>query len=500
MYSKLAAIAVLAFLATSFVQPRFMSASATTEEARVLANLMPVPEPKPTIVYSFADNAPSALWSNATENLSFGGSQDDNRGFVRDVTGFPLEDGHTELKVVETHPQWIPSGSISGKYNVTAVLEATDVFRAKIGFLNGARAGSVKLTVSFKGTQLIEVTKKYDGTLRDLEIDLSPYAGQSGTFLLEAFCNPEATQDWICWIDPRIERLPMTAFASDKGNSPIIVSDVGDRAAPYEAFKGGASLNVHGTFVDFAFTTTEPLVPLVQVSTKAPDPGLVFKSKPADSFAVPFLDGKKTDHEVRVKDLEPNTLYFYIVTAQTKEYGEKKLKGSFTTLRRHVQVKFQSIYCYDDSDDLSKGDVLLRFAINGDPKPNGKILEIDYGKNGLGTKEEKPVNIEATIDDPPDQLVLKVRGWDDDSGCGLNFISALAGLCGHYTLAGHDFFDPTEGTDTGDDGDYQWASAEAKYNISASGPPEAFTREFQLDTGKEVLNFVVSGRFEVFYK
>src|SRR6266496_187106 len=105
MYSKLAAIAVLAFLATSFVQPRFMSASATTEEARVLANLMPVPEPKPTIVYSFADNAPSALWSNATENLSFGGSQDDNRGFVRDVTGFPLEDGHTELKVVETHPQ-----------------------------------------------------------------------------------------------------------------------------------------------------------------------------------------------------------------------------------------------------------------------------------------------------------------------------------------------------------------------------------------------------------
>jgi hypothetical protein len=160
-----------------------------------------------TLLYSFADNAPSARWYNEVpETLSYGGSDTDTRGFVISRDGTALEDNSLQLKVIETHPRWVSGGVITGEYDVTATLQTGDKFRTGVGFLKNAISGTVKLRVFFKDALIGEIGKSYTGALGAWVIDLSPYAGQSGKFRIQAFGDPSTTQAWICWINPRIER------------------------------------------------------------------------------------------------------------------------------------------------------------------------------------------------------------------------------------------------------------------------------------------------------
>ncbi len=159
------------------------------------------------LIYSFTDNAPSIRWYNdLTDTLAFGGPDTDTRGFAMNRDGQALEDGSLQLKVIETHPRWATGGAISGDFDVPITIESGDHFRARIGFLNSAASGSVTLRLLFKGTVVAETAKAYDGTLKDWNINLSGYVGQSGKFTLQASGTPTATQAWICWINPRIER------------------------------------------------------------------------------------------------------------------------------------------------------------------------------------------------------------------------------------------------------------------------------------------------------
>ncbi|MCL5274188.1 MAG: NBR1-Ig-like domain-containing protein [Chloroflexi bacterium] len=159
------------------------------------------------IVYSFADNAPSAHWYNdLSEVLPYGGPDTDNRGFAMSRDGVALEDGSLQLKVIETHPRWVTGGNISGDFAVSNTLQSGDRFRTRIGFIQGATGRSVTVRVLFKGVIIGEVSKVYDGSLSNWDIDLSSFTGQTGTFTLQAVAIPSATQAWICWINPHIER------------------------------------------------------------------------------------------------------------------------------------------------------------------------------------------------------------------------------------------------------------------------------------------------------
>jgi hypothetical protein len=159
------------------------------------------------LMYSFANNAPLVRWYNdLTDTMAYGGLDTDSRGFALNRDGQALEDSSLQLKVIETHPRWTTGGTISGDFNVPVTVESGDRFRTRIGFLNGATSGSVTLRVLFKGIVVGETTKAYDGTLKDWNINLSGYVGQTGMFTIEAIGTPTATQAWICWINPRIER------------------------------------------------------------------------------------------------------------------------------------------------------------------------------------------------------------------------------------------------------------------------------------------------------
>lgn len=160
-----------------------------------------------TLLYNFADSASGVRWYNdLTDTMSFGGPDTDSRGFAMNRDGQALEDGSLQFKVIETHPRWAPGGSLSGDYYIPSIIQNGDRFISRIGFLNSATSGSVTLRVLFKGSQIGEMTKTYDGALKDWSIDLSAYAGQTGKITLQATGIPTVTQAWICWINPRLER------------------------------------------------------------------------------------------------------------------------------------------------------------------------------------------------------------------------------------------------------------------------------------------------------
>jgi hypothetical protein len=181
------------------------------------SNASPTPVTSPTIapgtvveVYNFFDRAPSAVWANdARELINFGADLDPRGIVIQRPNTFLLEDGRGSEKVLETHPRWVnPSGGkTTGTYQLTEAIRAGDKFRTRLGFAKEAVDGDLRVRVLLNGVVINELAKKYDGSLRDLTIDLSDYAGQTGTMSLESWAVPTARWGWICWINPRIERV-----------------------------------------------------------------------------------------------------------------------------------------------------------------------------------------------------------------------------------------------------------------------------------------------------
>jgi len=162
------------------------------------------------IFYSFAADAEEAHWWSGPSpmtDLEYPGSTGDSQGFVVPVEGLVLEDDSVApAAAFETHPKWVDGGWISGRFPAYTVQEG-ERFKATIGFLKNAGAGDVKFTFGqFGKPSLYSKVKTYDGTLVDVDVDLSSLAGQSVEFLLNVNANGGAAQDWAVWINPRIVR------------------------------------------------------------------------------------------------------------------------------------------------------------------------------------------------------------------------------------------------------------------------------------------------------
>ncbi|NTW12812.1 MAG: hypothetical protein HGA30_05835 [Anaerolineales bacterium] len=162
--------------------------------------------------YDFYTKASNAVWISGAGNLTFGGPDDNANGFAMYRDNQKLEDGVIATKVLETHPQFIDNGVISGRYPAYTVVQG-ERFTAKIGFLPLADgtcgAGNVKFQLNYREgggsvTPLGEWTKTCDGTLRSVEVDLTPLKGKTVEFILAILANGPATQDWAVWVKPQI--------------------------------------------------------------------------------------------------------------------------------------------------------------------------------------------------------------------------------------------------------------------------------------------------------
>ena len=157
--------------------------------------------------------ATDANWRSGAATLTFGGPDNDSNGFVMYRNAQKVEDGSSPAKILETHPQWVTDGVITGTYPAYTVVSG-ERFRARIGFLSQSDGtcgtGNVKFQLNYieAGTtgskSLGEWTETCDGVLRDVDVDLSSLAGKTVQFVLAVLANGSPGGDTAVWVSPRV--------------------------------------------------------------------------------------------------------------------------------------------------------------------------------------------------------------------------------------------------------------------------------------------------------
>lgn len=164
------------------------------------------------VFYDFVAQAQHASWSSGAGSLPFPGSDADSRGFALYRDNWQLENDSTWVRVLETHPQWVSKGWISGRYpEVTVPAEAE--LRVTLGFLKGATGSDgatfqVRFVEGQESHTIISHRATYDGELDSITRELSSLEGHTGSFVLYVNADQSSAQDWAAWIEARIEIGP----------------------------------------------------------------------------------------------------------------------------------------------------------------------------------------------------------------------------------------------------------------------------------------------------
>jgi hypothetical protein len=162
----------------------------------------------PHVAYDFVEMAPTAYWWTKVGTdmvaLPFPGALNDNRGFATYRNNVKLSDGNTYARVLETHPQWVDNGWISGKYSGVYVPPGAKL-RIKVGLINGANAGNVNFHIGkFGAVSTISLDCAYADGVKEMEVDLGAYAGQTIDFVLGTNALGSSAQDWAAWAEVKI--------------------------------------------------------------------------------------------------------------------------------------------------------------------------------------------------------------------------------------------------------------------------------------------------------
>lgn len=159
------------------------------------------------VAYDFVEQAPTAYWwtiiSSSVVALPFPGATSD-KGYANYQYNIKLNDGNTYTRVLQTHPQWVDNGWISGKYSGVYVPPGAKL-RIKVGLVQGAGAGNVEFYIGKLGAvaTITRVVAYADG-VKVVEANLDAYAGQTIDFVLGANANGSSGQDWAAWAEAKI--------------------------------------------------------------------------------------------------------------------------------------------------------------------------------------------------------------------------------------------------------------------------------------------------------
>jgi len=173
--------------------------------------LIDVARPSFKSAYQFSESVCDAVWRSGAGELDCPGSNDDARGFVATLEDPAVEGRQEDEPALLTHPEWIDDGWISGEYPRFEIKDG-DRFHAAIGCLEGAPSCNVsfQLDVATKNT-VVETLgawdEVYDGKIRVIDLDLSPYAGKKVNFILRVGTNGASDYDWAFWLNPQILRV-----------------------------------------------------------------------------------------------------------------------------------------------------------------------------------------------------------------------------------------------------------------------------------------------------
>ena len=162
--------------------------------------------------FDFHTRAPDASWVGTGGVVTFGGPETDTNGFAMYRNNQKLEDGNSPAKILEIHPHMVNNGQMSGLYPAYTVVPG-EHFKARIGFLaksdGTCGVGNATFQLNYKEAGVLKSlgqwTETCDGTMKDVDIDLTSIAGRNVQFALAVLANGPADQDWAVWVNPEVE-------------------------------------------------------------------------------------------------------------------------------------------------------------------------------------------------------------------------------------------------------------------------------------------------------
>lgn len=165
------------------------------------------------IRYDFNVQAKAAAWTSSgggsENNVPFDGPDDDPNGVAKIKRDITLENGRPSGVILVTAPKAVVDGQISGIFPEYSI-ERGDHFRAKLGFPERCGNGQVIFRFGFKeggNSQVLQEWRKAcDGTLLQVDVDLSAYAGKKVQFVLTVLADGSPENDLVVWGSARIER------------------------------------------------------------------------------------------------------------------------------------------------------------------------------------------------------------------------------------------------------------------------------------------------------
>jgi len=164
----------------------------------------------PGTMYDFAANVCTAKWYTGAGELPCPGADGDAKGFVLIRPNAKLENGSVDPRTsLLTFPQNLNNGYIQGIFP-SYLVKSGDKFRATIGCDNGATSCYVvfRLDYSVSGSSSIQTywafVEKYEGSVYNADIDLTPLAGQNLKFVLTVLTTGSPIGDRAMWTGPII--------------------------------------------------------------------------------------------------------------------------------------------------------------------------------------------------------------------------------------------------------------------------------------------------------
>jgi hypothetical protein len=155
--------------------------------------------------------AAEANWSTNNGRIGFGRPLFfANRGGWANLTDITLEDGQPQRMTLQLVPPaaWLrgdqPAPYIQGEFSLPE-LQSGQILTTAVGFAQGVSSESLSITLLIDDQEIFEASKRPDGGLLPITIDLSRYTGQSRKLTLRVSGLADTSIQGLFWVNPRIE-------------------------------------------------------------------------------------------------------------------------------------------------------------------------------------------------------------------------------------------------------------------------------------------------------
>ncbi|MBN1369069.1 MAG: hypothetical protein JW954_02385 [Dehalococcoidaceae bacterium] len=344
------------------------------------SNLRPAPVQAASQVFiDFVATAQAASWASGAGSLPFPGSESDNRGFACYKIGPVMEDDTIPARVLETHPEWVAGGWISGTYPQLTIPDYAEL-DIGFGFIKGATGSDgVIFEVLFQEGQtrhtLLSRTATYNGKLDSIALNLNDLTGKTGRFIIYVNAGKSSGQDWACWTEARIMVTPPPPPTTTQ--TPPTTT----QAPPATTQTPPATTTVPPTTLPPQTTTDAPPTTTKPQPTETPAPPTT--TEPAATEPLRITSGPA------VSEITRNSA---VISWQTSRSANSTVDwGTLAGKLEYETGKNEAVITHSISlENLAEGTSYAFQAHSADIDGNSASSKLFHFTTGTGSDNEKP--------------------------------------------------------------------------------------------------------------